>query len=112
MCSAPELCSREVPLNLFARLVTDETYSHNLIGPCELAEQLPTGDGLLHAATAALSSFLDCGANAAVRAAARKAFQVGVPRVMVHTRENRRVLYNVAVAYYCKKLRIKCSEQK
>ena len=78
MCSAPELCSREVPLNLFARLVTDETYSHNLIVPCGLAEQLPTGDGLSHVATAALSSFLDCGANAALTAAAREAFEVSV----------------------------------
>ena len=36
------------------------------IGPCGPAEQFPTGDSPTHAPTAALSSFLDWGANAAV----------------------------------------------
>ena len=78
-CLAPEFCSSEVPLNLFARLVTNDTYSHDLIGPCALAGQLPADDGSLHVVpvTAALSSLLDCGANAAVSAAARKAFELG-----------------------------------
>ena len=42
--------------------VTFET-SHSPIGPCGQSEQSPFGDSCRYAATASLSSTLDCGEN-------------------------------------------------
>ena len=48
--------------NIPYMLVTADT-SHDPIGPCAPAEQLPTGDSLMHAPTASWSSILLWGAN-------------------------------------------------
>ena len=61
--------------------------SHNPIGPFGLAEQMPTGDSLMHASTASWSSVLFRGANAAV-ANTTKAFGVGALTAMMHTRRD------------------------
>ena len=51
--------------NMNIMSVTADT-SHNPIGPFGVAEQMPTGDSLMHASTASWSSVLFRGANAAV----------------------------------------------
>ena len=64
--------------NMNLTSVTADT-SHDPIGPCGLAEQLPTGDSLMHASTASWSSVLFRGANAAVTPT-RKSFTFRVLR--------------------------------
>ena len=65
-------------LNIKLISVTADT-SHDPIGPCGPAEQLPTGDNLMHASTASWSSVLFRGANAAVTPT-RKSFTFRVLR--------------------------------
>ena len=53
------------PSKISLMSVTADT-SHSSIGPCGVVEQSPTGESRRHLSTAAFSSALDLGANAAV----------------------------------------------
>ena len=66
--------------------------SHDPIGPFGPAEQLPTGDSLMHAPKASWSCFLFWGANTAVTATT-KAFGVGALTAMIHTRAGTKVVH-------------------
>ena len=59
--------NNRAPANTMLMLVTLDT-SQEPMGPCGPMEHSPTADRDMHAETAVLSSFIDCGANAAVTA--------------------------------------------